>query len=52
MDRTTLELMALTALSALACGAAFALDYITVGLVFAAITLSVVIISVVVSPMD
>jgi hypothetical protein len=52
MNSTTLELMALTALSALACSAAFAMDYITVGSVFAAITLSVVIISVMVSPVD
>jgi hypothetical protein len=52
MDRTALELMALTAVSALACGAAFAMDYITVGAIFAAITLWVVIISIVLSPVD
>jgi hypothetical protein len=52
IDRTTLELMALTALSALAGGAAVAMDYVAVGSVFAAITLWAVVIGVIVSPAD
>jgi hypothetical protein len=45
MDRMILELVALTAASALTCGAAFAMDYITAGAVFAAITLWIVIVT-------
>ena len=52
MDQTTLELVALTAASALTCGAAFPMGYVNVGAVFAAITLRIVIISVVLSPVD
>jgi hypothetical protein len=49
MDRRLRELIALTAVSALACGVAFVFDYVSATAVFAVMTCSIGLIAVAVS---